>query len=107
METRIDDLKAIDPSGKELMKKAFSHRKRILYQLEKLHRLCAAAHIRKEHAVSRQIHRVCSLLAPNRRLQENELAGVQIPLRYSRAGLRLLYEKLNVMMNEHQLISMD
>jgi uncharacterized protein YllA (UPF0747 family) len=107
VETRIDDLKAIDPSGKELMKKAFSHRKRILYQLEKLHRLCAAAHIRKEHAVSRQIHRVCSLLAPNRRLQENELAGVQIPLRYSRAGLRLLYEKLNVMINEHQLISMD
>jgi uncharacterized protein YllA (UPF0747 family) len=107
VESRIAELKAIDPSGKEFMKKAFSYREKIIYQLEKLHKMCAAAHIRKEHAVTRQIHRACSLLAPNQRPQERELAGIQIPLRYSRAGLQLLYAKLDILINEHQLIPMD
>jgi uncharacterized protein YllA (UPF0747 family) len=106
-EMRIADLGSIDPSGNELVKAAVSFKDKIIYQLDRLRKLCDAAHMRRELALNRQIHRVCNLLAPNRRLQERELAGIQIPLRYSRAGLRFLYEKLDIQSREHQLISMD
>jgi uncharacterized protein YllA (UPF0747 family) len=82
-------------------------RKRILYQLEKLQRHCTNAAKTNEQTAMRKIHRTCNWLAPNGRLQETELGGIQLPLRYAGAGLRLLYEKLDVRNFEHQIIDMD
>jgi hypothetical protein len=57
--------------------------------------------------VRRQISRTCNALAPNGRIQERELGGIQMLLRYSCAALRPLYEKLDILSREHQLIAMD
>ena len=103
----ILELETLAPSRKRFTKKSALCREKILYQLEKIGRHHADARAKREQTVNRQIHKACNLLAPKRRLQERELAGIQIPLRYSRAGLRSLYEKLDISSNTHQLISMD
>jgi uncharacterized protein YllA (UPF0747 family) len=82
-------------------------REKILYQLEKLHRHSAGAVSVKEQTAMRKIHRACNFLAPNRRLQETELGGIQIPLRYGRAGMQALYEKLDIRNLEHQIIELE
>jgi len=107
VETRMSKLAAMASAGSELADSAKSCGKKITYQLEKLQLQFAAAMQRKEQAVRRHIHKACNFLAPNQRTQEMELAGIQIPLRFSRGGLRSLYEKLDVMKLEHQLIGMD
>lgn len=107
VETRLADLGTLAPAGSKFAKTSDSCRRKIVYQLEKLARNCAAAGQRKEQAARRQLHKACNWLAPDRRAQERELAGIQIPLRYSRAGLRSVYEKLDILTIEHQLIPMD
>jgi uncharacterized protein YllA (UPF0747 family) len=82
-------------------------REKIHYQLEKLHRHAVGAVRIKEQTAMRKIHRACNLLAPNGHLQETELAGIQIPLRYGRAGLQALYDKLDIRNLEHQIIELE
>jgi uncharacterized protein YllA (UPF0747 family) len=82
-------------------------REKILYQLEKLRRHAAGAVSVKEQTAMRKIHRACNLLAPNGHLQETELGGIQIPLRYGRVGLQSLYEKLDIRNLEHQIIELE
>jgi uncharacterized protein YllA (UPF0747 family) len=82
-------------------------REKILYQLEKLHRHAAGALRIKEQTAMRKVHRACNFLAPNGHLQEAELGGIQIPLRYAHAGLRALYEKLDIRNLEHQIIELE
>ena len=86
---------------------AGSCKEKIVYQLEKLREHFEAARATKQQALRRQMRKACNFLAPNGRVQDMELAGIQIPLRYSRAGLRSLYGKLDILKFEHQLISMD
>jgi uncharacterized protein YllA (UPF0747 family) len=104
---RITKMRASGPSGSEFEKTADACTEKIVYQLQKILDNCMDARKRQEQATSRQIHKLCNSLAPNGRMQERELGGIQIPLRYSCAGLRSLYEKLDIMKFEHQLISMD
>jgi hypothetical protein len=40
-------------------------------------------------------------------MQEREIGAIQIPLNYSLRGLEMLYEQIDVMSFEHQLIWMD
>jgi uncharacterized protein YllA (UPF0747 family) len=107
VETRIAEIGASGHSGNEFMRTAEACRAKILYQLEKLRTRVEAARARKEQVLARQIRTLCSFLAPHQRLQENEFAGLQLLLRFSRAGLRLLYERLDIRSMEHQLIPMD
>ncbi len=107
VETRMAELAARVSTRSEFADSAKSCKEKIIYQLEKLQAQFEAAMQRKEQALRRRIHRACNFLAPNRRIQEMELAGIQIPLRYSRGGLRSLCEKLDVVKFEHQLIAMD
>jgi hypothetical protein len=94
-------------SGKRVSKAAVDARKKILYQLNRLKERFEAAGERRDLIVSRHLHRACNAMAPKGHLQEYELAGVQIPLRRSRAVLRSLYEKLDASNLEHQLIYLD
>ncbi len=103
----ILELESLAPNRKKFIKKSVLCGEKILYQLEKLRKHYADACTKREQTVNRQMHKACNLLAPNRRLQERELAGILIPLRYSRAGLRSLYEKLDISKIGHQIISMD
>jgi uncharacterized protein YllA (UPF0747 family) len=106
-EDRVARLGDQHAGGKGFRKTAGSARERISYQLDRLREKLDAARQRKQETLERQIGRACNLLAPNGRIQERELAGIQLPLRYSRAVLRSLYEKMNILNMEHQLISME
>ena len=107
VESRIMQLKSIAPAEKELTAAADSCRDKIIYQLEKLRDKSRAALDLKEKTARRQIQMACSWLAPNRNLQERELACIQIPLTFSQAGMRKLYDRLDILRFEHQLIWMD
>jgi uncharacterized protein YllA (UPF0747 family) len=107
VEMTMAEVDTLSPAGSEFAKTANACREKIVYQLQKLRNHCVDAANRQETVMRRQIHKLCNSLAPNRRMQERELGGIQIPLRYSRAGLRSLYEKLDILNLEHQLISMD
>lgn len=110
VETTISELAevaAAAPGDRGFARTAERSKTRIAYQLRNLRaRFDLAANARHETA-RRRIHRACNFLAPNGRLQENELAAMQFPLRYSRTVLRSLCERLDVMNPEHQLISLD
>jgi uncharacterized protein YllA (UPF0747 family) len=80
---------------------------KIGYQLSRLQQKLESAHKNSQETIARRLHRVCNALTPNGRLQEVELAGIQWPLRYTRAVLHSLYEHLDVEGFEHQLIFMD
>lgn len=107
VETRISELKRLVSEEGGFSKTADSCKEKILYQIDRLEHLLESALNTKEHTASRHIHQACNFLAPHRRLQERELAAVQIPLRYASEGLRHLYEKLDILSFEHQLIWMD
>ncbi len=107
IETQILQLKALIPEGSGFSETADSCKGKILYQIDRLEHLAEAALNARERTASRHIHQACNLLAPNRRLQERDLAAIQIPLRYTVDGLRRLYEKLDILSFEHQLIWMD
>jgi uncharacterized protein YllA (UPF0747 family) len=104
---RINKMRDPIPPGGEYTKTADACSEKIIYQLQKLLDRCMDARKRQAQATSRQIHKLCNRLAPNRQLQERELGGIQFPLRYSRSGLRSLCNKLDIMRCEHQLISLD
>ncbi len=107
VDRRVAGLKSYWGGEKRFSERADSCKRKILYQLDKLRNHFEAALELKEQTAGRRIHRLCNLLAPNGRLQEWELAGIQVPLSYSRTGLRSLYDKLDIRSFEHQLIWMD
>lgn len=104
---RMAELKPLLPAGSEVERTAESCTGKILYQIEKLKHHLEASWKAKEQTAGRQIRRAVNMLAPGRELQERKIAGVQIPLSYSREGLRRLYESLEIHKFEHQLIWMD
>ncbi len=107
VETRISELKSLVPEESEVLDAADSCKEKVLYQINRLEHLFEAAANLKEHTASRHIRQACNFLAPNRRLQERELAAIQIPLRYTIEAIRRLYEKLDILSFQHQLIWMD
>jgi uncharacterized protein YllA (UPF0747 family) len=107
IETQIAGLKALNTPGKEFSKTLDSGREKVLFQIDKLAGNFESAYNRKLETARRQIHKACNFLAPGGKLQERELAGIQMPLRYSRSVLRSLYEKLDILNSEHQIILMD
>jgi hypothetical protein len=106
VEEKITELESCF-SEQKFLKASASCREKVLYQIGKLAGFFSAAMQSKERTASLRIRKACNLMAPNGRLQEGELAGIQIPLSYSLAGLRVLYEKLDILSFEHQLIWMD
>ncbi len=84
-----------------------SSREKMLYQIEKLHeRFLSASKLRREAAL-RQLERACNTVAPDARPQECELSALYFLLRYSRAILRQIYDRMTVWNHEHQLIDVD
>lgn len=106
VEEAILEIKSLVPGGGRVLKAAEDCREKVCYQLKKVRDNFEASLNSRVRIAGRRVRRACNLLAPNQRLQETELAAVQIPLRYSRAGLRTLYEQMDIMNFEHQLIWM-
>lgn len=106
-EKRIDALGAMDPEGGSFAKAASSGRKRIVYQLDHFREKFEASCANREQTIRRQIRKICNALAPNGRMQEWEMGGIQMILQHSRAILPILYDRLDILSSEHQLISMD
>jgi len=103
----MTELGTLIPGGDENAETRGSCRERILYQIERMRQRCEAAAARREAAANRQIRRARNFLAPGGRSQERGLAGICFLLRYSRAVLQVVYEKLDIFRFEHQIISMD
>jgi uncharacterized protein YllA (UPF0747 family) len=103
------EMARLDISGFEadLLKTRDDCKEKALYQLGKLRDHFQAVLRQKRETVQRQVHRACNALAPHGRSQGREIAGVHFLLRYSQSLLRSLYNELDVMSVEHQLIRMD
>jgi uncharacterized protein YllA (UPF0747 family) len=97
---------ALPPEDKSLSPVVDTSRSKMLYQLGKLRERFEAAKTLRKEAMTRHLDRLCKSLAPERELQEN-IAGVEFLLRYSRGLLAELYDKIDVWDQEHQIISID
>jgi uncharacterized protein YllA (UPF0747 family) len=97
---------ALPPEDKSLSPIVDTSRSKMLYQLGKLQERFEAARTLRKEAMTRQLDRLCKSLAPERQLQEN-IAGVEFLVRYSRTLLAELYDKIDVWNQEHQIISID
>lgn len=106
-EKRIDALGPLNPEGGPFAKAVSSGRKRIVYQLDHFSEKFEASCARREQIIRRQIRKICNALAPNGRMQEWEMGGIQLILQHSRAILPILYDRLDILSSEHQLIFMD
>jgi uncharacterized protein YllA (UPF0747 family) len=107
IDARMVELQSLVSGGKDFSQAADSCRKKVLYQIDKLRDHFNSAMDSREDTARRRIRKACNWMAPNQGLQSSELAGIQIPLTYSLAGLRILHEKLDILNFEHQLIWMD
>jgi bacillithiol synthase len=97
---------ALPPEDKSLAPVVDTSRSKMLYQLGKLQDRFEAARTLRREAMARHLDRLCKSLAPERQLQEN-IAGVEFLLRYSRSLLAEMYDKIDVWNQEHQIISID
>jgi bacillithiol synthase len=97
---------ALPPGDKSLTPVVETSRSKMLYQLGKLQERFEAARTLRKEAMTRHLDRLCKSLAPERQLQEN-IAGVEFLLRYSRSLLAELYGKIDVWNQEHQVVSID
>ena len=80
---------------------------RIIYQLDKIQKHSRAAIADKQKAAENRINKACDFLTPFGRRQQDTMGGAQFPLLYGMAGLRALYERLDITTPDHQLIEMD
>ena len=106
-EAKIAALDSLEPAGRAFARAVNSGKEKIVYQLDRLMANFEAASRNREQTIRRQIRTVCNLLAPDGGIQEREIGGIYLPLRYSPAVLRSLYDKMDIMNFEHQLITMD
>jgi uncharacterized protein YllA (UPF0747 family) len=80
---------------------------RIACQLDKIQRHSRAALADKEKAAENRIRKACNFLAPFGRRQQDILCAAQIPVFYGRAGLRALFERLDITTRDPQLIELN
>lgn len=106
-EKTIDELKARMAGETKVLKAADSCGEKITYQLSQMEKRVEASVAARMETAARRIRKACNFLAPNRNLQERELAGIQLPLKYSSAVYRLVYDELDVFGLEHKLIYLD
>jgi uncharacterized protein YllA (UPF0747 family) len=104
---RMEVLGNLLPAAGDILVTRNSCMEKILYQIGKMRERFEAACARKEEAAERRIRRACNLLAPEGQAQEKGLSGILFLLRHSRSMLRLLYDKLDVLRFEHQLLFVD
>jgi uncharacterized protein YllA (UPF0747 family) len=97
---------ALPPEDTSLSPVVEASRSKMLYQLGKLQERFEAARTLRKEAMTRHLDRLCKSLAPERQLQEN-IAGMEFLLRYSRSLLAELYGKIDVWNQEHQVVSID
>jgi uncharacterized protein YllA (UPF0747 family) len=107
VEAQIGELRRHAPNDGAFPKLAATMQEKVVFQLNKLRDQLTAALTTKEQVATRRIHSACTLLAPGGRIQEREIGSIQIPLRYSISGLSTLYEQMELMTFEHQLIWME
>jgi uncharacterized protein YllA (UPF0747 family) len=107
VEQTMAELEALLPNDDEFLKTKRSCKEKIIYQIEKLRINLETAVFNRLQVANRQVHKACNFLAPGGRPQQQELAGVYFLLRYSRFVLQNIYERLDGMASEHQLISLD
>ncbi len=106
IESKMQKLAGLAP-GNGLEAEVGSSREKMLYQLGKLReRFLSASRLRHEAAL-RQLERACNTVAPGARPQECGLSALYFLLRYSRAILRQIYDKMTVWSHDHQLIDVD
>ncbi len=104
VERHIAGLNDLGVDGKSFRKVKERSRERIAYQLDKIRNRVEKARLEKQEVMQRQIQRACGYLVPDGIRQENGLAGISFPLRYSRSVLTFFHENLDIMKFEHQLI---
>jgi uncharacterized protein YllA (UPF0747 family) len=107
VEGTLADLGMPPSSDGKITGKMASCKERIVYQIERLGKRYETARLGREQAIHRQIRKARNSLAPDGRLQERGLSAIHFMLRYSTSVIQLLYDKLDIMKLEHQLISMD
>lgn len=106
-EELVSGLKSMADADRRFAKTADSCGRRIVYQLEAMERRFDASVKARIETANRRIRKACSFLAPAGELQEQGLAAVQMPLRYSGAVWHTVYSKLDISKFEHQLIYLD
>ena len=104
LQQRIDGLNDPGMEGRSFTKVKKQSRERIAYQIDKIIRRVEKARLDKKQVMERHIQRACSYLVPDGMRQEDGLAGISFPLRYSRSVLSFFYENLDIMKFEHQLV---
>ena len=107
VERHIAGLNDSGMDGKSFGKAKKRSRERIAYQLDKIRNRVEKARLEKQEVMQRQIQRACGYLVPDGIRQENSLAGISFPLRYSRSVLSFFRENLDIMKFEHQLIYLE
>ena len=107
VQQNIDGLNGPGMSGKRFGKVKKQSRERITYQLDKIINRVETAQLERQEVMQRRIQRASGFLVPDGIRQEEGLAGISFPLRYSRSILSLLYENLDIMRFEHQLIDLE
>jgi uncharacterized protein YllA (UPF0747 family) len=107
MERHIEDLKGPGMEGKSFRKARERCLQRIAYQLDKIMDRTERAGQEKLEVMQRRVRRACGFLAPDGMRQEDGLNGVSFPLRHSGTIFTFLYENLDIMKFEHQLVYLD
>jgi len=107
VERQVADLNGPGMDGRRFRKAKERCRKHVVYQLDKMNDRTGEARKVKQEVMRRQIGRASGLLAPDGKRQEEGLAGIALPLLYSRSILSFLYENLDILKFEHQLIDLE
>ncbi len=103
----LSELESLAPADEGFLKMKKDCEEKIIYQIEKIRKNLESAKAVRIEAARRQVRRACNFLAPAGQPQERELAGVYFLLRFSRAALRRIYERLDGTASGCQPISMD
>jgi bacillithiol synthase len=94
-------LRSLDPTLANAARTSFA---KIDYQLTRLERRAAAAHMRRTDEIARHASRLSNALYPHGSLQEREIAGVYFLARYGMGFLRELYDAIQPSCPDHQLL---
>lgn len=107
MERHMEDLKGPGMDGGGFRKAKSRCRQRIAYQLDKIIDRAEKAGLEKQAVMRRRIQRTCGFLAPDGLRQEDGLHGISFPLLHSRAIFSFLYDNLDIMKFEHQILCLE